>query len=186
MQQHRKRWYRQVGHEMLAALRLVDRRPRVKGIRFGYEKAGFSVWDEPVPWNAEAVLVEVLVCLPDEGDRSGDGYSLRLRGTPARKAVTFRPTSPGLGCASFRLPPLRDATPITLCWQSHPLAEAVPPLLSAEEFLGGLRLESPTLLARLRGRCLPCQAVVASQCRGLLACGLLSGPTSLLPLLDWP
>jgi hypothetical protein len=58
------------------------------------------------------------------------------------------------------------------------------PRLSAGEFLAGLRLHAPTLFAAVGPYQVACRAVVAAQCHGLTACGLLTSRTSLLPLLD--
>ena len=29
-----------------------------QALHFGYEKAGLTLYDQPIPWNAEAVVVE--------------------------------------------------------------------------------------------------------------------------------
>jgi hypothetical protein len=49
--------------------------------------------------------------------------------------------------------------------------------------VSGLRLDA-AVLGRIKDGLVPCQAVLGSRLRGLMVCGLLSSPTSLLPLLD--
>ena len=38
--------------------------PQPQALHYSYEKAGLTLHDQPIPWNAEAVLVEALVRLP--------------------------------------------------------------------------------------------------------------------------
>ena len=38
--------------------------PQPQALHFSYEKAGLIVHDQPIPWNAEAVLVEATLRLP--------------------------------------------------------------------------------------------------------------------------
>jgi hypothetical protein len=178
-----KCWGKWTAPKLRAACHLPAR-PRVLGIQFRYEKAGVSVCNEPIPWNAEAVRVEALLQEPDgDGGARGD-YYLRVPGYPPLTADTFRSLPRAVGSASFRLPPLRELTRVELCWRSQLLDQLVLPFVPAEQFLQGLQLEAPTVFAHLGGYHVPCQAMVVSQCRGLTACGLLTSPTSLLPLAE--
>jgi hypothetical protein len=76
------------------------------------------------------------------------------------------------------------AVGLALCGQGHVLGEFELPVLATEDFLHNLRLEPVGVLARMGQGLVPCRALVTSQCSGLLACGLLRSPTSLVPLLD--
>jgi hypothetical protein len=57
-------------------------------------------------------------------------------------------------------------------------------VLSRDDFLDRLRLQSPTLFVRLENRTVACQTFVSTQCRGLVASANVCSPTSLVPLLD--
>jgi hypothetical protein len=159
--------------------------PKAQGIHFSYEKAGLLVRNELIPWNADAVLVEALIRFPSNLARRKTDFQLRLQGQAPLMAVTLhRHEEHDLFRLQFRLPVLRQTTTIELYWRSYLLGQAVLPLLSPEAFLEGLTVQSPTLFTRLGSYTVPCQSVIGTQCRGLLACGLLSSPTSLAPLID--
>jgi hypothetical protein len=73
---------------------------------------------------------------------------------------------------------------VELLYKTHVLGQLTLPVLSCAEFLQNLRLQMPTLFVRLGDESVACQTFVATQCKGLLASGMLSSPTSLVPLLD--
>jgi hypothetical protein len=176
-------WGKWTAPKLLAACHLPVK-PRVLAVQFRYDKAGLSVCNEPIPWNAEAVRIEALIRCPDQDVGQRNDYCLRVPGYPILAADTLRPGAQGVVAASFRLPPVRQLTPVELCWRAQVLDQVILPYLSAEQFLHNLRLEAPTVFAELGAYHVPCQALVASQCRGLMACGLLTSPSSLLPLAD--
>lgn len=175
--------HRGAAHKLLELLHF-QRRPRVRTVQHGYEKASLTVRNEPIPWNAEAVVVEVVV----EGKRSHSwpksDFTLHLDGVPDMVAESFQPAPDGGILVTFRLPPLLSGMEVEMRWRGQPLGCVALPFLSRQDFLRGLRLEAPALLAHLGSYHLPCQAVVGSQCRGVLARARLVGPSSLLPLLD--
>ncbi len=181
MQSSRPHWGRRVVRGLLGVFHLVGnaRPPRW---RFGYERCGIQVWGEPIPWNAESVLVELLGRgIPPRG-AAREEYRLDL---PMGKSL--RPTALEAGqdraaCISFRLSPPGRETAVTIRRGERILQRGVLPFLTEQEFLGGLRLESPLLVAQVGRHLTPCRAVVAAQCRRLQACGLLTSPTALLPL----
>jgi hypothetical protein len=156
----------------------------VQKVQYRYEKAGLMVAQEPVPWNAEVVWFEASLQLPPSESTCRGDFELRRYGFPPVIACTLDRNPDHTWRIAFRLPPLHQTTPVVLCRRGQVLARAVLPFLAAEEFLRSLRLESPTFLALLGNHSVPCQAFVRSQCRGLLASGILSSPTSLLPLAD--
>src|SRR5580658_7018904 len=53
--------------------------PQPQALHFSYEKAGLTLHDQPIPWNAEAVLVEATVRLP-AGQRRKSEFLLRIPG----------------------------------------------------------------------------------------------------------
>jgi hypothetical protein len=157
---------------------------QVHGIGFAYEKAGLSVRNEPLAWNAEAVLVEASLRLPFLDGWSRDDFFLQVPGTAPAPAETFEPLGNGLWRVGFRLLPPTGPADAELLWRTHALGSLTLPFLSQDEFLRGLRVESPAVVAQLGKYAVPCEAVVADQCRALRATALLTSPTSLLPLLD--
>lgn len=160
--------------------------PQAQGLHFSYEKAGLVVKNEPIPWNAEAVLVEALVRFPTGMVRRKTDFHLHVPGHPPLTAVTLHrheQQQDGFRLL-FRLPPLQDSTMVELHWRSSVLGQAALPLLTAEEFVRGLQIQSPTVFVRLGKYNVPCRSFVVTQSRGLLAGGLLTSPTGLLPLID--
>jgi hypothetical protein len=83
----------------------------------------------------------------------------------------------------FRMPPPRRTEEVRVSWQGKTRATLSVPALTAEEFVSGLRLDA-AVLGRIKDGLVPCQAVIGPQLRGMVVCGLLSSPTSLVPLLD--
>ncbi|HXG11527.1 MAG TPA: hypothetical protein VNK04_17360 [Gemmataceae bacterium] len=161
------------------------RGPCIRDVRCGYEKAGLTVLDEPVPWNAETVVIEARVEYPDEAPGSKGDFTLCMPGQGRWTAAALEPRErTGHYRVVFRLvPPPRPAV-AWICWRSRPLDRIVIPYLTVEEFVAGLQLEAPTIFALLEGHSIPCRAVVADQVPDLMACALLKSPTSLLPVVD--
>jgi hypothetical protein len=159
--------------------------PQPQGLHFSYEKAGLTLHDQPIPWNAEAVLVEATVRLPPAGPRRKNEFMLRLPGQEAIMAESLRrDDSDDHYRLFFRFSPPTRSTSAELIFKERPLGQLTLPMLDREEFLRNLQLLLPTLAVRVGDSSVACQTFVASQCRGLLASAVLSSPTSLVPLLD--
>jgi hypothetical protein len=159
-------------------------RLQVQGVEYAYEKAGLRVGNEPLAWNAEAVEVQASLRAPGLDGWSRGDFSLQLPGAVPTPAETFEPAGDGLMRVGFRLLAPSGPVAAALLWRSYPLGKLTLPYLAQEDFLRGLRMESSALVAQVGKYAVPCEAVVAEQCRGLRASGLLTSPTSLLPLLD--
>jgi hypothetical protein len=160
--------------------------PQVKTFRHLYEKAGLRVADEPVPWNAEAILLHALVRLPGSSTWCKSDFQLRVSGRPPLLPFCLQPAEgEDLFDVFFRCAPLQRPALVSLFGQGLLLAQLQVPFLSAECFLRDLRLEAPTVSACLGKLSVACQTVVAGQCRCLVASGLLTSPTSLVPLIDF-
>jgi hypothetical protein len=155
-----------------------------QALHASYEKAGLVLHDQPVPWNAEAVLVEALVRLPAAARRKSD-FQLRVAGQePVAAESLRRDETDDRHRIFFRVTPPGRAAVAELAWKGHVLCKLNLPYLPAEEFLTNLRLQMPTLFARLGERCVPAQTFVATQCKGLYATAVLRSPTSLAPMAD--
>ena len=167
--------------------------PWVETIRFGYEKAGYVVYDEPIPWNAEAVLVEFLIQDPGSAIVHGNDYCLRGKdsGVSAPREVPVKTVSchsqarKNSFCLHFRLGPLLSNMSLQLTWRGRFLGKITLPYLSPKAFFRELAIESPSTMAQIGEHEVICRTVVAGQCHHLTACCFLKSSTSLLPLIDW-
>ena len=159
--------------------------PQPQALHYSYEKAGLTLHDQPVPWNAEAVLVEALLRLPHGAGRRKGDFLLRLPGQQPVPAEQLRRQEGDERFALlFRLPPPSATVAAEIIYRNHILGQLTLPFLSREEFLQNLRLQLSTLFVRIGADNVACQTFVASQCRGLLASAVLLSPTSLVPVLD--
>jgi hypothetical protein len=159
--------------------------PQQQALHVSYEKAGLLVHDQPVPWNADAVLVEASLRLPESAGRRKGDFRLRAAGRdPIPAEQLRRQDGDGRYRLAFRLPPPGFAATAELLYRDHVLGQVALPYLSRDEFLRNLRLQMPTLFVRLGEETVACQTFVSSQCKGLLASAVLGSPTSLVPLLD--
>lgn len=156
-----------------------------QALHFSYEKAGLVLHDQPIPWNAEAVLLEALLRLPPSISRRKADFRLRLPGQePYAVEQLRRQEDEERYRISFRIPPPGATVTAELLYRERVLGKVLLPFVSREDFLEGLRLQMPTLYVRLGEQSVACQTFVSSQCKGLLASTLVTSPTSLAPLLD--
>jgi hypothetical protein len=159
--------------------------PQPQALHYSYEKAGLTLHDQPIPWNAEAVLVEALVQLRSSAVRRKADFQLRLPNQEPIASENLRRLEPDDNHrVVFRLPPPTATVEAELLWRNHVLGRLTLPVLSREEFIQGLRLHMPTLFVRLGEETVACQTFVSTQCRGLAASAVVTSPTSLAPLLD--
>jgi len=156
-----------------------------QALHFSFEKAGLTLPDQPIPWNAESVLVEASLRLPPSASRRKTDFTLRLPGHPPLVPENFRRLeNEELHRITFRLTPPTETCAVELLYRNRLLGQVTLPFLSKDEFLQGLRLQMPTLFVRIGEESVACQTFVTNQCRGWLASCLVVSPTSLVPLLD--
>jgi hypothetical protein len=159
--------------------------PQPQALHYSFEKAGLTLHDQPIPCNAEVVLVEALVRLPPSVPRRKADFCLRLPDGQTVPAEALRQqTAEDRARIFFRFPPPPQTVTAELFWRTSRLGQITLPVLTCDEFLQGLRLQMPTLYVRLGEQNVACQTFVSTQCRGILASAMLSSPTSLVPLLD--
>lgn len=154
-----------------------------------YEKAGVVIHDQPVPWNAESVVVEASLSLPSASSRSLQDYRLDVTGLaePIKPERLQRPNDANhVYHLTFRLPPFRTPINATLHWRDRQLGQCAIPILSKGDFLQSLRMQLSSLYVRLGDEQVSCKKFVANQCRGLLASSVLNCPTALIPMVDLP
>jgi hypothetical protein len=163
--------------------------PQPQALHYSYEKAGLTIDGQPIPWNADVVVVEALLRLRGPASRRRGDFQLRIAGHDPYPPDHLRPedgTNPGddLFRLFFRLPPPRQPVTAEVFWKNRSLGQLTLPILPREEFIRQLGLQVPTLAVRLGGECVACHTFVASQCKGLVASAVLTSSTSLLPVVD--
>jgi hypothetical protein len=177
-----KRWRDWAMHDFWPLYRVG---PQSQALHASYEKAGLTVHDQPIPWNAEAVLVEAQLRLPASSGRRKTDFQLRVPGQDLHPAEQLRRAEgEDRYRVSFRLPPPGATATAELLFRDHVLGSLPLVHLGRDEFLDNVRLQMVTLSVRLGAETVACQTFVSSQCRGLLASAVLTSPTSLVPLLD--
>jgi len=159
--------------------------PQPQAIHYSYEKAGLTVHDQPIPWNAEAVFVDARLRLPQSAGRRKTDFLLRLAGPDPVPADDLRRLDADNHFRiSYRVEPPGTTTTAEVLYRNHVLGQLTLPYLGRDDFLQGVRLQLATLNVRLENQSVSCRTFVASQCKGLIANGVLVSPTSLVPLLD--
>jgi hypothetical protein len=177
-----KRWRDWAMHDLWPLYRMG---PQPQALHFSYEKAGLTIHDQPIPWSAEAVLVEALVRLQANAPRRKADFTLRLPGQDPIQADNIRrQDSEEYQRITFRIPPPGATVASEVIYRNHILGQLTLPVLGRDEFIQGLRLQMPTLFVRLGEESVACQTFVATQCKGLLANAVVTSPSSLVPLLD--
>lgn len=161
---------------------LLRRRPVPLAVAIGYERAGQTRWETPIPWSADAVVVDVLVPSGSATRRKTD-FALRL---PAATfpADTLRPDLNNRCRITFRLPVPHHITPGELRWKGRLLAPLTLPVLTPHAFLMGLTLTHVTTAVRLAGTTVAVGAFVPQACEALLATAVLHSSTPLGPLAE--
>jgi hypothetical protein len=181
-----KRWRDWAMHDLWHMRRYS---PQPQALHFSYEKAGLAVHDQPIPWNADVVVVEALLRLANPAARRRADYQIRIGGQDPIPADNLRPEEGSTPTEDrfrifFRLPTPIQPVHAEVFWKNHSLGRLTLPVLSREEFLQRLGLQVPTLQVRLGAQTVACQTFVSTQCKGLLASTLLTSPFSLVPILD--
>jgi hypothetical protein len=160
-------------------------RPQPQALHFSYEKAGLVLPDQPIPWNAEAVVIEAAVRLPPSAGRRKTEFRMRVAGhEPVAAEHLRRHETEDAYRVLFRIPPPGLTTRAELLFRDKVLGSLDLPFLSRDDFLQSLRLQMATLFVRVGANTVACETFVTTQCRGLLAGAVLTSPTSLVPLLD--
>ncbi len=159
--------------------------PRAQACRFHYEKCGLAIRDEPIPWCAESVIVEVTVKMPAGVPRRRADFRLDFAdGQTIAPDQFFRADTSDEHHVSFRFPIIERSTSVAIAWRNMRFAEIALPFLSCEEFIRNIRLERPTVFARIGEDSVACRTFVVNQCREVMAAALLESPTSLVPIHD--
>ena len=176
-----RHWHDWAMSEIVTPHRLAS---QSQSLYFSCEKAGFVFPNQPILWNADAVLVEALLRLPASARKRGD-FALRLPGSDAIAADGFRKDEDSDRYrVFFRFAPPGISTTAELYWRTHLLGKIELPVLTPAEFASDLRIVLPSVFVSIGGRSVAAQTFVASQCKALSAVALVRSSTGLAPLLD--
>lgn len=160
--------------------------PPSQALHVCFEQAGLTLENQPVPWNAEAVVVEAGVRLSASAARNKSDFSLRLAATgemlPTESLRQEEAEAPARLFFRFPVPP--RSTRVELLWRGRVLGQVELTVLSADDFEAGLSLQLPTVHVGLGSHTVVCQTFVTTQCHGLHASAVLNSATSLAPLAD--
>lgn len=155
-----------------------------QAVYFRFEKGGLTLDNQPVPWSAEAVVVEALLRLPPTARRRGD-FSLRVPGFDPIPAEIMKADEAGQRHRLyFRFPVPKATGTAELMWRTHPLGRLLIPVVSPEQFLTDLRMSLSSAFVAVSGRSVAAQTFVSTQQQGLTASAVIQSPTGLIPLLD--
>lgn len=175
-----KRWTDWVRNELVPLTRL---RRGGYSVHVRYETGGRTHQDLPVPWTADIVTVEVQLRLPPPARRKAD-FVLRFPDAQPVTAEAVRPESADRHRVLFRFPPPRFTVAGQLFWKNYLVAAVGVPVLSAETFLAGLAVASPTVAVRLAGQVVMARQFVPDGCKGLVASAVLRATHRLGPVAD--
>jgi len=155
-----------------------------QSLYFRSEKGGLTLENQPVPWCAEAVIVEALLRLPQAARKRGD-FTLRVPGFDPFPADILKTDEVGQRHRLyFRFPVPKASGTAELMWRQHVLGRVEIPVVTPEQFLSELRLHLPTAFVSVEGRSVAAQTFVTTQQKGLSASGMIQSPTGLMPLID--
>jgi hypothetical protein len=169
--------------------------PQSRSLHYSYEKAGQVIDNQPIPWNADAVLVEFQF-RPGGGRRTQhssarpagyvkEDFTLRLSGSSLGvPAERVEQQAHDLGRVFFRFAvPVRNAS-AEILWRGYSLGQLQLPVFGADDFLRHFRLQMPVTGVQLDGETVQCQTAAATQCRNLVVSAMMSSATSLAPIID--
>src|SRR5213593_1851631 len=104
-------WTHRIGHQPQA-------------LHYSYEKAGLTLHDQPIPWNAEAVVVEAILRLAPSRARRKADFQVQVPGQPLAPAESIhRQEGQDLYHLFFRLATPSRTVDAELMACNHPLGQ---------------------------------------------------------------
>ncbi|MCI0702393.1 MAG: hypothetical protein L0241_15025 [Planctomycetia bacterium] len=146
-------------------------RPRAISAAIGYERTGVVKWESPVPWTADAIVVDVQMRLPLSARRKTD-FTFRLP-SAIFPADALRPDLDDRHRVTFRFPVPPESSHGDLIWKNRVLATLPISVLTPTTFLSGLSVLNPTVAARFGGTTVAATAFVPDRCESLMAVAAL-------------
>src|SRR5437868_12927995 len=102
------------------------------GLHVRYEKAGLILDALPIPWNADAAIVEATVRLPANAPREKQDFTLRIGAdASAAHAELIAGTGEGSSRVFFRIPAPAQTCMAAVSWREHALGQVELPILPA-------------------------------------------------------
>lgn len=161
---------------------LGSTRPRAVAASVGYEAAGTTRWDAPVPWTADAAVLDVQLQAPAHARQKAD-FALRLPNATF-PADSLRVAADDKVHVTFRFPVPPDTVSGDLVWKGRVIATVPVRVLTPATFLASVSLSEPTVAVRFGATTVAANAVVPDRCDGLLASAVLRCPTGLAPVAE--
>ncbi len=157
-------------------------RPRAISATIGFERMGVTRWESPVPWTADALVLDILLRGPVAANRKQD-FSLRL------PSVTFladalRPDADDRYRITFRFLVPAASRRADLLWRGRVFATISVPVLTPGEFLAALTASGSTLTVQMAGSALAATSFVPDSSDGLVASAVLRCRMELTPLAE--
>jgi hypothetical protein len=157
------------------------------GLHVRYEKAGLVLDALPIPWNADAVIVEANVSLPAKAPRDKQDFTLKLStdAPPVIAEVILHPKKKGPARIFFRFAVPAQNCNAEVFWRDRPLGKVELPVDAQADFLQGLTLRLAAVHVGIKGgHAACCQAFVSGQCQTLSASAVIENAGPLAPIAD--
>jgi hypothetical protein len=155
------------------------------GLHVRYEKAGLILDALPIPWNADAVIVEANVRLGAKASHAKQDFTLCLAAGESAITAELVATAQKSGPLRvfFRFPAPAQSCQAEVRWREHSLGRVELPMISQAEFEAGITLDLPTLQVALGARLAACRSFVSGQAKSIFASAVLRSLTPLAPAL---
>lgn len=156
------------------------------GLHVRHEKAGLILDALPIPWNADAVIVEANVRLPSSSVYAKEQFTLQFSdNAPTAWAEVLMPSAKsGPLRVFFRIPAPAKTCSAQFFWREHQLGQVELPIASAADFVQGFSLEMVNLQVTIGERTVSCRSFLAAQVKTLFASAVLRAPQPLAAALD--
>src|SRR5262249_47289413 len=140
----------------------------------------------PIPWNADAVIVEANVRLPAISERKKEDFTLQFStgAATAWAEIVAQPNKQAPLRVFFRMPVPPQTCSAQVFWREHALGRVALPISSAQAYAQGISLEMACLQAVIGDRTVACQACVSGQAKSLLASAVVRAAGPLAAALD--
>jgi hypothetical protein len=156
------------------------------GLHVRYEKAGLILDALPVPFNADAVIVEANVRLPKKTPRVRSDFTLRWSaeepGEPAELLVEQTPRKPMR--VFFRVPRPKETSTAIVHWRDHFLGQIEVPILGMMGIVNGVTIDMPTVSVAFWDQTVACQAFLSAQAKAVFVSAVLRSPCLLASAND--
>jgi hypothetical protein len=155
------------------------------GLHVRYEKAGLILDALPIPWNADAVIVEANIRLPKETPSNKRDFTSRVAdGHPITAELIVGPTKQSPMRVFFRIPVPAQTSIATVYWSEHSLGQVELPIINQGEIDAGITLSMPTVHVVLGERTVACRSFVSAQAKSLLASAVVQSASPLAAVLN--